>query len=110
MDTFFGAMSSFTRRTLVSRVASAPGSTIGELMRGTELTPQSITKHLDVMTAAGLIRRVKDGRLRRVYPVEGALEPALDWLESQRRFWSPRLDRLVLEAEARETLHGRKKS
>jgi DNA-binding transcriptional ArsR family regulator len=110
MDTLFGAMSNFTRRTIVARLARAPGSTIGELMRGTGLTPQSITKHLDVLTAAGLIKRVKEGRLRRVYPVERALEPALEWLETQRRFWSPRLDKLVIEAEARETLLRKKES
>jgi DNA-binding transcriptional ArsR family regulator len=108
MDELFGAMSNATRRTILARLSSKSGSTIGELARGTALTPQSITKHLDVLTSAGLIKRVKDGRLRRVYPVEGALEPALTWLEAQRRFWGPRVDKLVAQAEAREKLRGMK--
>ena len=53
------------------------------------------SKHLKVMGEAGLIRREKDGRVRRCSFDPGSIEGASDWIETRRRFWTQQLDSLA---------------
>ena len=59
-------------------------------------------KHLDVLSDAGLIERSKIWRTVEVRLSPEPLREALDWLARYERFWSPKLDRLSVHAEAKE--------
>ena len=60
-----------------------------------EVSLMAISKHLKVMGRAGLIRREKDGRVRRCSFDPGSIEGAGDWIEAHRRFWTQQLDSLA---------------
>jgi DNA-binding transcriptional ArsR family regulator len=102
MDATFSSLADRSRRKIVSRLMLTPGASVSDLTRDIPLKPQTITKHLDVLADAGLIRRVKKGRFRRIYPVKGSLNPALAWLEKQQGFWSRSLDTLATVVEERD--------
>ena len=55
----------------------------------------AVSKHLKVMGKAGLIRREKDGRVRRCSFDPGSIKGAGDWIEAHRRFWTQQLDSLA---------------
>lgn len=59
-------------------------------------------KHIDVLSGAGLITRVKEGRTVHCRLAPEPMREAMDWLARYERFWSASLDRLAayLEAEA----------
>lgn len=59
-------------------------------------------KHLDVLSAAGLITRSKMGRTVAVRLAPEPMKEATDWLRRYERFWTDRLDRLAAYAEAEE--------
>jgi DNA-binding transcriptional ArsR family regulator len=62
----------------------------------------AISKHLDVLEQAGLIRRVRVGRESRCQLNAAALKAVDTWVERYRRHWTERLDALAeyLEKEA----------
>ncbi|MGH2466962.1 MAG: ArsR/SmtB family transcription factor [Candidatus Limnocylindrales bacterium] len=70
-----------TRRRILDRLASRPGSTTGELAAvAPGVTRFAVIKHLDVLRAAGLVRTMADGRRRRHYAEPAALDPLRSWL------------------------------
>lgn len=58
------------------------------------MTRQALTKHLEVLADAGLVRDYRRGR-ERVWALEAApLREVAEWLEQYRVLWEERLDRL----------------
>ena len=59
----------------------------------------AIMKHLDVLSDAGLIVRIKTGRTVACQLNADPMQAAMDWLERYQRFWSEQLDRLAAFVE-----------
>lgn len=93
LSLLFHALSDATRRRMLERLAQGPAA-VTELAGPTGLRLPTILRHLSVLEAAGLITTAKDGRVRSCAFQPAALEPAQDWLASQRSLWEARLDRL----------------
>ncbi len=83
LDRTFGALSDRTRRAILRRLAAGE-ATVGELAAPFAMSMPAITKHLNVLEAAGLIRRQRDGRLKRCTLRRGGLSPAEGWLDAQK--------------------------
>ena len=62
MDRTFSALADATRRGVLLRLMSEPGLSVSELARAFSLKLPGMTKHLDVLSDAGLITRTKTGR------------------------------------------------
>lgn len=62
MDEIFKALADPSRRQLLDRLHARNGQTLRELCAGLEMARQSVTKHLDVLEAAGLVTTVRRGR------------------------------------------------
>jgi len=60
----FAALGDETRLRLIAVLCAGGALSIAQLTSGTAITRQAITKHLDVLAAAGLVRDVKVGRER----------------------------------------------
>ncbi len=93
MDAVFAALADPTRRTLLDRLRAAGGDglSIGELGRGLPMTRQAVTKHLDALREAGLVRVRRAGR-ERLHELEARpLASVDDWLEPYSAFWDERL-------------------
>jgi DNA-binding transcriptional ArsR family regulator len=105
LDTIFAALSDNTRRDILERLA-LHDMTVTELaapyMKAMSLP--AVSKHLQVLEKAGLIRREKQGRVHHLHLNAAPMQDASAWLEHYRRFWLARLDALddLLKAEKEE--------
>lgn len=100
LDRTFQALSDRTRRAILTRLCRGE-ATVSELAQPFEMSMPAITKHLNVLEAAGLIERRRDGRMKRCRLEPEGIQTVRGWLERQARFWDQSLDRLdrFLEAE-----------
>ena len=95
----FAALGDETRLRLITVLCLGGAMSITQLTSGTDLTRQAITKHLDVLAAAGLVRDVKVGR-ERLWEFEPAqLDEARRSLEAIAQQWDRALAKLKLAVE-----------
>jgi DNA-binding transcriptional ArsR family regulator len=83
-----------TRLRLISRLCDYGPMSITRLTRGTKVTRQAITKHLEVMREAGLVRNTRRGRERIWRLEQRRLKEARHWLELISKQWDDALGRL----------------
>jgi DNA-binding transcriptional ArsR family regulator len=90
----FAALGDETRLALVKRLSSGGPQSIAELTAGAAVTRQAITKHLDVLAGAGLVRDARRGR-ERIWDLEtDSLTEAGGFLELISKRWDQALARL----------------
>lgn len=104
----FSALVHPTRRAILARLERSDGASVSELARPFAIRLPAVMKHLDVLADAGLVTRSKSGRTVTVRLRSQPMREAMDWLRRYERFWSSRLDRLAVYAEAREAEARRK--
>lgn len=90
----FGALGDVTRLRLVSSLSERGPQSITGLTRGTRLTRQAITKHLQVLEGAGVVRGARLGRESRWELEPGGLQAAERYLDHVSRRWDEALERL----------------
>ena len=90
----FAALGDKTRLRIVSRLCSGGPLSITRLTAGSDVTRQAITKHLDVLQEAGLVRGTRMGR-ERVWKIDPAqLEQSRRYLDQISSQWDEALGRL----------------
>jgi len=102
LDQVFGALTDPTRREILARLEREEPLSIKTIAAPFTIKLPAVMKHLDVLSAAGLITRSKHGRTVDVRLSPERLREAAEWLRRYERFWSPALDRLTVQAEAKE--------
>jgi DNA-binding transcriptional ArsR family regulator len=100
LDAVFHALDDGTRRKLVGRLARGPRS-VGELAAPFPISLAAVSKHLDVLEEAGIVRREREGRFRRCSLVPDSFDDARDFIDRQRAFWEGTLDGLAELVEGR---------
>lgn len=95
LDATFAALADPTRRAILARLALGEVS-VNELAEPFAISQPAISKHLKVLEKAGLVLRGRDAQRRPVRLEAQPLAEANDWLESYRRFWEMRYQRLDL--------------
>ncbi len=98
LDLVFHALADGTRRTLLHTISQSTLS-VGELAAPYSMSLAAVSKHLDVLERAALIRRERHGKSRMVSLNPRPLEAAQDWLAFYNQFWSEGLDRLQVTLE-----------
>lgn len=93
LDTAFAALSDPTRRAILERLALGE-ATVSELAEPHNLSQPTISKHLQVLEKAGLIKTSRNAQTRPRRLVAERLEQVDDWLATLRKQWESRLDRL----------------
>ncbi|MFT4294073.1 MAG: metalloregulator ArsR/SmtB family transcription factor [Micropruina sp.] len=93
LDAAFAALSDPTRRDLVARLAIGD-ATVGELAAPYDMTIQAISKHLNVLVAAGLVSKRPQAQRRLVHLETDALRRLTDWVEHYARLAEQRYRRL----------------
>ncbi len=99
VDRTFSALADPTRRGVLLRLMNEPGLSVSELAQRHSLKLPGMTKHLDVLSDAGLITRTKAGRTVSVNLSARPMEEAMEWLKRYESFWTVSLDRLVALVE-----------
>lgn len=93
LDHVFRALADPTRRAVIERLVLGP-ATVSELAAPSSMALPSFLQHLAVLERSGLVRSDKAGRVRTVRLETKTLERAEDWMSTQRRLWTSRLDQL----------------
>lgn len=88
----FASLADPTRRAIVARLAIGE-ATVGQLARPFRVSRPAISKHLRVLEAAGLVRRVVRGREGHCSLDTARLRQAAEWITRYRALWEERLDR-----------------
>lgn len=89
----FSALADPTRRAILSQLATGETS-VSELAKPFQMTLPAISKHLKVLEKAGLIERGKTAQWRPSRINAAPLREASDWIDSYRKFWEEKFDRL----------------
>jgi DNA-binding transcriptional ArsR family regulator len=106
LDRVFAALADRSRRRMLAELRKKSLS-ISELAEPFRMSFAGVAKHVDVLEAAGLIRKIRapeDGRSFRLQLESEALADAAAWLKHHQQFWTNQLDRL--EAFIEEQDHG----
>jgi DNA-binding transcriptional ArsR family regulator len=93
LDVVYAALAHPVRRTLLEHLR--PGEAkVTDLAAPFPMSLAAVSKHIRVLESAGLIQRTIRGREHQLVLEPAPLMSAADWLDSYRRFWEVRLDRL----------------
>ena len=96
MDTLsqtFSALADPTRRAILARLAGG-AATVGDIARPFDMSLPAVSRHLWVLTDAGLIERTTEAQWRRCELRAAGMREAADWIEEYRRFWEAQFDKL----------------
>jgi DNA-binding transcriptional ArsR family regulator len=105
----FSALADPTRRAILARLATG-AATVGELAEPFDMSLPAVSRHLKVLTEAGLIERHTEAQWRRCELRGEGMRAAADWIGFYRRFWEKQLDSLdaFLKRTAPKTTKGPK--
>jgi DNA-binding transcriptional ArsR family regulator len=111
LDATFAALADPTRRAILARLALGEVS-VTELAEPFAMSQPAISKHLKVLEKAGLVSRGRDAQKRPCRLEAKPLGQATEWLESYRKYWEARfekLDELLEEMKASEKARPQRK-
>jgi DNA-binding transcriptional ArsR family regulator len=83
LDRAFAALADPVRRALVARLSRGE-ATVNELAEPFSITKQAVSRHIQVLEAAGLITRTRDGQRRPCHLDAAALEELTSWIDTYR--------------------------
>lgn len=93
-DAVFAALADGTRRELLRAVGRRGDATATELAADVPVSRQAVTKHLQVLAAAGLVDAERHGREQRYRLTPAPLDDAVRWMAEVGAAWDDRLERL----------------
>lgn len=93
-DAVFDALADPTRRGVLRDLGRRGEATATELAAAVTVSRQAVTKHLQVLEAAGLVGAERHGRERRYRVTPAPLDDAVRWMTEVGAAWDDRLDRL----------------
>jgi DNA-binding transcriptional ArsR family regulator len=97
----FAALADPTRRDIVARLA-ASDATVGELAEPYDVSIQAVSKHIKVLTDAGLVSQTRDAQRRPCHLQAEVFDLMTKWIERYRQQAQERYERLdVVLAEMR---------
>lgn len=94
MDAVFTAVADPTRRGILERLRHSGALSVRQIADPMAISRQAVTKHLDTLAGAGLIRVKRRGRERLHSLDPQPLRRLGSWLEPYAEFWDERLERL----------------
>src|SRR4030095_4598011 len=89
----FAALADPTRRSILTRLAEGE-ATVNELAEPFAVSLPAISRHLEVLERPGLIVRGREAQWRPSRLQADPLDGAMEWMQSRKRTWEGRMDRL----------------
>ncbi len=90
----FAALSDGTRRAIVARLAGGEAP-LSDLAAPFEMSQTAVSKHVRVLSDAGLVRVEKRGRTRYCRLEAAPMKDASTWLDDYREFWEGQFEALA---------------
>ncbi|HEY8581774.1 MAG TPA: helix-turn-helix transcriptional regulator [Capillimicrobium sp.] len=94
VDSVFAALADPTRRRVLDEVGRRGAATATELAAELPVTRQAVSKHLGVLSGAGLVDAQRAGRETRYRVTPAPLGDAIGWMAQVGAEWDERLARL----------------
>lgn len=111
LDRAFLALADPVRRRMIARLSRGP-ATVNELAEPFAISVQAVSKHIQVLTAAGLVTRSRDAQRRPVHLAPSALEGLTAWIDHYRLAHEQqfrRLDAVLTSAVADDVAEEKEK-
>ncbi|SDY66939.1 ArsR/SmtB family transcription factor [Herbiconiux ginsengi] len=83
LDRAFMALADPVRRRMIARLSRGP-ATVNELAEPFAITVQAVSRHVQVLEAAGLVTRSRDAQRRPVHLAPATLERLTSWIDGYR--------------------------
>jgi DNA-binding transcriptional ArsR family regulator len=93
LDAALSAVSDPTRRAIIDRLAKGPAR-VTDVAEPFQMSLAAVSKHVQVLERAGLVRRTRDGREHMLALEDKPLRDIARWVLRYDRYWTERLDRL----------------
>lgn len=93
LDTTFAAVSDPTRREILATLTDGEAS-VTQLAEPFDVSLQAVSKHIGVLSAAGLVARERQGRVHWCRLTATPMKEAGEWLGGYREFWEEQLEAL----------------
>jgi DNA-binding transcriptional ArsR family regulator len=95
LDKVFAALSDPVRRKLLARL-DGEALLVKELAAPFEISLQAVSKHIQVLVRAGLVRQERTGRVSRCRLDAGPIRDAAVWINRYSKYWQDQFDTLAL--------------
>ena len=97
----FAALGDGTRRAILQRLMQGEAR-LSDLAEPFEMSQTAVSKHVRVLSNAGLLVIEKRGRTRHCRLNANVMKDASDWLADYQTFWTHQFDNLAQHFAARE--------
>ena len=94
LDTTFAALSDGTRRAILGQLMQGEAR-LSDLAEPFDMTQTAVSKHVRVLSNAGLVVVEKRGRARHCRLNASVMKEASDWLADYQTFWTRQFDNLA---------------
>ena len=111
LDRVFFALSDPVRRAILSRLGEEV-LLVSELASPFDISLQAVSRHIQVLVRAGLVRQERSGRVSRCRLDAGPIFAAAVWLNRYSKYWQQQFDLLaasILEIEQRRPRKSHRK-
>jgi DNA-binding transcriptional ArsR family regulator len=110
LDRVFFALSDPVRRAIMLRLDEA-ALLVSELAAPFDISLQAVSRHIQVLVRAGLVRQERSGRISRCSLDAGPIMSAALWLNRYSKYWQAQFDLLAVSlAEIDEHRPRRRRS
>jgi len=106
----FHSLADPARRKIIALLRESGELPVGVVGRAFAMTQNGVSKHVQVLERAGLVRRRIEGRVHWISVDWSTLQLAHGFLDKHRHYWSTRLDALVDYARSQRPRGKRKPS
>jgi DNA-binding transcriptional ArsR family regulator len=98
LDRVFFALSDPVRRAILERLGEE-ALLVSELAAPFEISLQAVSRHIQVLVRAGLVRQERTGRISRCSLVAGPVFAAAVWINGYSKYWQEQFDLLAVALE-----------
>lgn len=106
LDRVFFALSDPARRAILERLGEEE-LLVSELAAPFDISLQAVSRHIQVLVRAGLVRQERSGRISRCSLVAGPVFAAAVWLNRYSKYWQEQFDLLGAALEGIEKRRAR---
>jgi DNA-binding transcriptional ArsR family regulator len=94
LDRVFFALSDPVRRAILERLGDE-ALLVSELAAPFDISLQAVSRHIQVLVRAGLVRQERTGRISRCSLVAGPIFTAAAWMNRYSKYWQEQFDMLA---------------
>jgi len=98
LDRVFFALSDPVRRSILERLGEE-ALLVSELAAPFDISLQAVSRHIQVLVRAGLVRQERTGRISRCSLVAGPVFAAAVWINRYSKYWQEQFDLLAVTLE-----------